>query len=213
MWPARRCSSRWVARVALTDPAMWPGSAGPRPADAAGLAKVAAFLIASASGLHQGEDARFPRLPGEDASVKSTFPLSFKCLLAFALALGSTSWPGMAALDRLSTSVERTLVHLAGTPEATAVAQWLEAHKDVHPRTLAFGTVTIRHRCESLGRGVSPVDAASLPFPARGAPGEKFTITNELPGIGSETWRFVWTGEGRHARWRQVGYGWHVGVT
>lgn len=145
--------------------------------------------------------------------MKSTFPLSFKCLLAFALALGSTSWPGMMALDRLSTSAERTWVYLAGTPEATAVAQWLEARKDAHPSTLTFRTVTIRHRYGSLRGATSSDEAVSIPLPDCGAAGEKITITNDLPGCGRETWGFIWTGEGRDARWKQTDYGWCAWVT
>ncbi|WP_230110245.1 hypothetical protein [Stenotrophomonas lactitubi] len=145
--------------------------------------------------------------------MKSKFPLSFKCLLTFALALGATTWPGLAALDRLSAAVERTMTYRAGSAEAVAVAQWLDSRKDAHRRTLAFGKLTVRHRCDGRQDPHSSANARPLVLPRDGTPGDKIAITNDLPGCGSETWTFAWTGDGQDAHWRQTDYGWHVRIT
>lgn len=147
----------------------------------------------------------------EAASMKSNFSASFKCLLAFALALGSTTWPGVMALDRLAVAVDRTSRYSAGTDEANEVARWLDARKDVHQRTLALGTLTIRHRCR--GERDSPRTPAIRALFHHGASGENITITNDSPGCAHETWTFAWTGDGQDAYWKQTAYGWRVLTT
>jgi len=70
----------------------------------------------------------------EAASMKSNFSVSFKCLLAFALALGSTTWPGVMALDRLAVAVDRTTRYSAGNDEANEVVRWLDARMSTSGR-------------------------------------------------------------------------------
>ncbi|WP_157664554.1 hypothetical protein [Stenotrophomonas maltophilia] len=140
--------------------------------------------------------------------MKSNFSVSFKCLLAFALALGSTTWPGLMALDRLAVVVDRTTRYSAGTGEASEVIRWLDARKDAHQRTLALGTLTIRHRCKR--ERDSSRTPAIQPLSHHGVPGDKITITNDPPGCASETWTFAWTGDGQDAYWKQTSYGWRA---
>ncbi|BBO49893.1 hypothetical protein JY471_14705 [Stenotrophomonas maltophilia] len=145
--------------------------------------------------------------------MKSKPSLSFKCLLAFALALGSTTWPGLAALDRLSAAVERTMLYRVGSAEAIAVAQWLDSRENAHRRTLALGMLTVRHRCDRRKDPHLSANVHPLVLPHSGAPGEKIAITNDLPGRGSETWTFAWAGDGQDAHWQQTDYGWHLRST
>ncbi|CAD1787368.1 hypothetical protein XSP_000577 [Xanthomonas euroxanthea] len=133
--------------------------------------------------------------------------------LALSMALGSLSSSAVAAASQSTTTVQTTKVYRANTPEASAIQKWLDSVPNADRRTMDLGKITIRSSKTSKGGMVTAAnDGPPVPLPASGSPGEKITITNELPGGYVETWTFEWVGGGGGGEWRQTDYESHAPV-
>ncbi|KUF34289.1 hypothetical protein [Xanthomonas phaseoli] len=140
-------------------------------------------------------------------------PINRALFLALSIALVSMSGSAAAAASQSTTTVQTTKVYRANTPEASAIQTWLDSVPNADRRTMDLGKITIKSSKTAKGSLVTAAnDAPPVPLPASGSPGEKLTITNELPGGYVETWTFEWVGGGGGGEWRQTDYESHAPV-
>ena len=124
-------------------------------------------------------------------------------LLAPLLALGLAPVPAVAGAGTPTAFVEHVSHHRAGTREATAITRWLDGLPDADRRVMEPGTLTVRQRRVGYDALARAGATTPVPLPGSGAPGERITITNELPGGFIETWTFQRV-SGRRRRWLEA---------
>lgn len=128
------------------------------------------------------------------------------------LALGLAAMPTIVGAAPSTAFVEHVSHHRAGTHEAAAIIRWLDGLPDADRRVMEPGTLTVRHRRVGHSAMTRAGVAPPVPLPGSGAPGERITITNQLPGGYIETWTFQWvSGEGGGG-WTQTDYEMHAPV-
>ncbi|AWH16071.1 hypothetical protein C1922_01345 [Stenotrophomonas sp. ZAC14D2_NAIMI4_7] len=127
------------------------------------------------------------------------------------LALGLAAMSAVAGAAPASFVIEQVSHYRAGSSEAMAIAHWLDNMPDAERRVMDLGVLTVSHR--KVGNGALAVSAAAPPvaLPPAGAPGERYTITNELPGGFIETWTFQWVA-GDGGGWKQTDYEQHAPI-
>jgi hypothetical protein len=133
-------------------------------------------------------------------------------LLVLLLALGLAAMPEVAGAGPSAAFVERVSHHPAGTHEAAAIIRWLDGLPDADRRVMEPGTLTVRQRRVGNGALARAAAMPPVPLPASGAPGERITITNQLPGGFIETWTFQWVSGSGGGGWKQTDYEMHAPV-
>lgn len=133
-------------------------------------------------------------------------------LLAPLLALGLAPVPAVAGAGTPTAFVEHVSHHRAGTREATAIMAWLDGLPDADRRVMEPGRLTVRQRRVGYDALARAGATTPVPLPGSGAPGERITITNALPGGFIETWTFQWVPGDGGGGWKQTDYEMHAPV-
>mgnify|MGYP000894245937 CR=1 FL=1 len=133
-------------------------------------------------------------------------------LLAPLLALGLAPVPAVAGAGTPTAFVEHVSHHRAGTREATAIMGWLDGLPDADRRVMEPGRLTVRQRRVGYDALARAGATTPVPLPGSGAPGERITITNALPGGFIETWTFQWVSGDGGGGWKQTDYEMHAPV-
>jgi len=141
-------------------------------------------------------------------------PQSFVFACALICAIPVLSHNASAAVPDKMT-VETQARYTVGRSEADALDHWLASTREAEPRTLDWGTVTISSFKRVDLRAITVANRPPVPLPTRGAPGERITIINELPGGFKERWTFQWVpaSSGGGGDWKQTHYESHAPVS